>query len=111
MKASGATTKETAKAQCTGFQAMKNMRETGKTIFKAGSELISGLMELPKISYLETDMQATGNLARDADLVHFTIQMEVNMRVNGKTITSMVRVYLHLKMDPNILVHLIRIAW
>ena len=56
MKASGATTKETAKAQCTGFQAMKNMRETGKTISKAGSELIFGLMEPPKISFLETDM-------------------------------------------------------
>lgn len=56
MKASGVTTKETVKAQCTGFQAMKNMREIGKTISKAGSELISGLMEPPKISFLETDM-------------------------------------------------------
>ena len=56
MKASGVTTKETVKAQCTGFQAMKNMREIGKIISKAGSELISGLMEPPKISFLETDM-------------------------------------------------------
>jgi hypothetical protein len=75
------------------------------------SELISGLMEQLKISFLEIGMLATGNLARDAGLVPFITQMGVNMRENGKTITSMVRVYLHSKMDLNTLVHLIRIAW
>jgi hypothetical protein len=63
------------------------------------SELISGLMEQLKISFLEIGMLATGNLARDAGLVPFITQMGVNMRENGKTITSMVRVYLHSKMD------------
>ena len=111
MKDRGVTTRETVKVQCTGFQVMKNMRETGKIISKADLELISGLMELLKISFLEIDMLATGNLARDAGLVPFITQMGVNMRENGKTITSMVRVYLHSKMDLNTLVHLIRIAW
>jgi hypothetical protein len=74
-------------------------------------ELISGLMEQLKISFLEIGMLATGNLARDAGLVPFITQMEVSMRENGKTIISMVRVYLHSKMDLNTLVHLIRIAW
>lgn len=90
---------------------MKNTKEIGKIISKVDSELISGLMEQLKISYLETDMLATGNLAKDVDLEHFTIQMEVSMKVNGRTTTSMVRVYLHLKMDLNTSVHLIRIVW
>jgi len=111
MKDRGVTTRETVKVQCTGFQVMKNMRETGKIISKADSEHISGLMEQLKISFLEIGMLATGNLARDAGLVPFITQMGVNMRENGKTIISMVRVYLHSKMDLNTLVHLIRIAW
>ena len=111
MKDRGVTTRETVKVQCTGFQVMKNMRETGKIISKADLELISGSMEQLKISFLEIGMLATGNLARDADLVPFITQMEVNMRENGKIIISMVRVYLHSKMGLNTLVHLIRIAW
>ena len=86
MKDRGVTTKETVKVQCTGFQVMKNMRETGKIISKADSEHISGLMEQLKISFLEIDMSATGNLARDAGLVPFITQMGVNMRENGKKI-------------------------
>ena len=90
---------------------MKNTKAIGKIISKVDSEPISGLMGPPKTNFLETDTLATGNLARDADLAHFTIQMEVSMKVNGRTIISTAREYLHLKMDLNISVHLIRIVW
>ena len=110
-KDNGVTTRETGKEQCTGFQVMKSMKEIGKTIFKVDLEHIYGLMEQLKTSFLEIDMLATGNLGRDVDLVLSIIQMAVNMRENGKTIISMARVYLHLKMALNILVHLIRIVW
>ena len=98
MKDRGVTTRETVKVQCTGFQVMKNMRETGKIISKADLELISGSMEQLKISFLEIGMLATGNLARDADLVPFITQMEVNMRENGKIVFNMAKALIEIKM-------------
>ena len=45
------------------------------------------------------------------DWEHSIIQMEANMKENGKIITNMVREYLHSKMALNILDHLIKIEW
>lgn len=45
------------------------------------------------------------------DWEHSIIQMEANMKENGKIITNMVREYLHSKMALNILDRLIKIEW
>ena len=61
MKVNGPTINETVKEPCTGSQAMKNMKEIGKTISKVALVLIFGLMEQLTTNFSETDMSVTGN--------------------------------------------------
>jgi hypothetical protein len=101
MKVNGLATREMDRELCTGSPVTKSMREIGRTTSRVDSVLIFGLMDQPTPNYSETDMWVIGDSVRDMERVHSITLTEVNMRENGKRITSMAMVYSLLKMEPN----------
>jgi hypothetical protein len=84
MKENGVTTKETAKEQCGGWQAVRSMKEIGKTTFKVALEYMYGLMSKLIISYSEIGMLDTGNLGKGMVKERFITLTEANMKENGR---------------------------
>jgi hypothetical protein len=84
MKENGVTTKETAKEQCGGRQAVRSMKEIGRTTFKVASEYMYGLMSRLIINYLEIGMLDTGNLGKGMAKELFITLTEANMKENGR---------------------------